>query len=1548
MLLSSCSATGWLDDLSAVRYQEDGGAPGARPCGLIWTEPKPGPNAHFADGIDLLRDHPGPLPSAVDNSAGLPPVGNQGWEGSCTAWAIGYYHASYIEAQEKGLDLSDPANQTSPAYLYNMANGGVDDGSYMGDVADLLVAGGAPSMEDFPYHATEYTTWPDGDWIYTSGMHRKAESYTWVELADAASLGGIKAYLAAGNTITTALWVWDNYYDIENYGCVYTSADKSGENRGGHVLCICGYDDDMPTADGTGAFRLVNSWGAGWGDAGYFWMSYEAMLDPDLCQGWALYLDSEMGYQPSMIARVHMDHETRGSIIANSGLRIDLDVNGSAAWSKVLLGPFLSESWAVPYQPYPFTGDISFDISDAIPSMAPTGDNIFSLHIFNSGPTAGTLASFEILNVESWTGGISWDTPMAVPSGAFSMTEAWIYEGWFVHAPLHVEGELDMRHQAIGEFWQGDGSEANPYVLHDYYMSGMTYCNGIYVANTTCSIDIDRCYVEEAHTDWSDPYVLGAGIFLNNVSNVDITDGTMMVSEFGIVLMQSHDISVVGCEVSDDYYGVYLTEVSNVLVRDNDVAYSTEMGIIVELSTNVSIHHNNIYANGVQGWNEEFPVAWDDGYPSGGNYWDDYSGSDVFSGPGQDVPGPDGIGDSPYADIQGWPGGAKDYYPLMVPWAPPSSSGPVLNVDTGERFPTIQAAIDAPGTLGGHRIVADNGTYRESVLVDKPVNLTGRGATVIDGGGLGDGVTITANCTEVGGLAVTNCTLGGASAAVRLLASDCKLAGTELSNSSMGVAVGEDFSYANSTVDSTFDFQAGIKSESSDSYEVETALDNPSVAWGDLMLASLYGDGFMKADANGVNWKWQDGNGKIYGTGVSSSQTKNFDLSRTDAGYMALNSVTATDDLGIMGPAQINCTSSWDMQIDFTKVYSENNNQWMFGFCLYKDWDGSGIPSSSNFIRFIYYGYSAEMRYYVDFYAGGVSQGGTYVTTAHVSGKLRATYNSATNTMGFYYWSGSSWTSLWSKVYDIDAWKLKILVPLTSYSTGLPDIRMEFDNFLFSGRFATAPYRTSGSWTSPAYPIPANNSFLSTTLTCSGMSATERIDRVEWLVNGTPVAACENDILANGTHTITEAGLTSGSFGAIVGSYQVKVYLVGGGWKSPTLGSVSSVTRSGTGMGPANSNLIENNTIRGNGIGAAMLYSSGNSVIHNNFEQNAVQAFDDGANSWDAGYPSGGNYWDDHDCPDLFSGPAQDVPGCDAIGDDPYAEIQGSAGAEDAYPFVAPWDELILDESPPSHSGESPAIGGVSSTISPVISVRVTDASGVSLPTIMLYVDGFPVFYDIQPIADGYNVSYWHEMGFASDTTVFVRIVASDAWGNLLDFTWQFTTPLAFDIPVVLGWNLVSIPLASGQMTLPEQLADADTLWDRAICYSPATPSDRWKQYNKLWSGGLNDLSYVSTGTGVWLHVTAIGDGLLRVSGTEIVPGTANVWLRAGWNLIGYPSLTPMSVADAFWGTSVSIVEAFDPGQPYLTRALGPDEMMAPGRGYWVYAVTDAVWTLGW
>ena len=64
-------------------------------------------------------------------------------------------------------------------------------------------------------------------------------------------------------------------------GSAYDSAtgvaafDRYDNSKYGHAMLIVGWDDGRAAGSGTGAFRVKNTWGEGWGDGGYAWVSYE-------------------------------------------------------------------------------------------------------------------------------------------------------------------------------------------------------------------------------------------------------------------------------------------------------------------------------------------------------------------------------------------------------------------------------------------------------------------------------------------------------------------------------------------------------------------------------------------------------------------------------------------------------------------------------------------------------------------------------------------------------------------------------------------------------------------------------------------------------------------------------------------------------------------------------------------------------------------------------------------------------------------------------------------------------------------------------------------------------------------------------------------------------------------------------------------------------------------------------------------------------------------------------------------------------------------------
>ncbi|MFQ6106452.1 MAG: NosD domain-containing protein [Thermoplasmata archaeon] len=117
----------------------------------------------------------------------------------------------------------------------------------------------------------------------------------------------------------------------------------------------------------------------------------------------------------------------------------------------------------------------------------------------------------------------------------------------------------------------------------------------------------------------------------------------------GILIVESDDNTVINNTVSDNYFaGIYLDEFSNDnIIASNNIS-DNERGIHAhEDSSQNRIYHNILIDNTLQAFDDSGSNEWDNGYPSGGNYWSDYNGTDNKSGPNQDQPGSDGIGDVP-------------------------------------------------------------------------------------------------------------------------------------------------------------------------------------------------------------------------------------------------------------------------------------------------------------------------------------------------------------------------------------------------------------------------------------------------------------------------------------------------------------------------------------------------------------------------------------------------------------------------------------------------------------------------------------------------------------------------------------------------------------------------------------------------------------------------------------------------------------------------------------------------------------------------------------
>jgi parallel beta-helix repeat protein len=152
------------------------------------------------------------------------------------------------------------------------------------------------------------------------------------------------------------------------------------------------------------------------------------------------------------------------------------------------------------------------------------------------------------------------------------------------------------------------------------------------------------------------------GINLSDSLNNSIQTNDVRNCEMGIGLFDfSSGNSISGNNMTAiKGYGIHIDSSSSNVLTGNNIL-DNDGGIRLLQCTNL-VYHNNFINNSAQVSTLDSMNVWDNGYPSGGNYWSDYVGVDVDG---------DGIGDSPYvADA-----GNQDNHPLMTPY--PYFSGDV-------------------------------------------------------------------------------------------------------------------------------------------------------------------------------------------------------------------------------------------------------------------------------------------------------------------------------------------------------------------------------------------------------------------------------------------------------------------------------------------------------------------------------------------------------------------------------------------------------------------------------------------------------------------------------------------------------------------------------------------------------------------------------------------------------------------------------------------------------------------------------------------------------
>lgn len=202
---------------------------------------------------------------------------------------------------------------------------------------------------------------------------------------------------------------------------------------------------------------------------------------------------------------------------------------------------------------------------------------------------------------------------------------------------------------------------------------------GVWLVYTSDSF-VSRCHIFSNQN----------GVWIYCSSRNQVASNWLRSNGYGISIWSSSDNSIYQNIIENNYYGIDIYKgYGNVIYHNNII---------------VNYHQVDI----LQGWSSS--EQWDLGFVDGGNYWSNYNGKDEFSGWEQNVPGRDGLGDSPVVmDVFN-----RDNYPLMRPF--PALVGDVNCDGVVDIFDAIKVACAWGSKFGDLNYIREADLYCDWVI----------------------------------------------------------------------------------------------------------------------------------------------------------------------------------------------------------------------------------------------------------------------------------------------------------------------------------------------------------------------------------------------------------------------------------------------------------------------------------------------------------------------------------------------------------------------------------------------------------------------------------------------------------------------------------------------------------------------------------------------------------------------------------------------------------------------------------------------------------------
>ncbi|MBD3184065.1 hypothetical protein GF312_17405 [Candidatus Poribacteria bacterium] len=226
-------------------------------------------------------------------------IKNQGSCGSCWAFSVSAGLESLMLIH--GEDIDPGYLNLSEQFLVSCVSGNLGcDGGWMSTTCNFLVDTGITKESCFGYSAADLpcenrcANWED--------QVVKLTGWSYISRLAPVNIGAIQTAIVENGPVPCGFTVFDDFYSYT--GGIYSHT--TGSSIGGHQVLIVGYDT-------TDRYWIVkNSWGTGWGESGYFKISWDDEYcnfgrDSVYFEGFTFSKPGDPGDNPCAFASINSD-----------------------------------------------------------------------------------------------------------------------------------------------------------------------------------------------------------------------------------------------------------------------------------------------------------------------------------------------------------------------------------------------------------------------------------------------------------------------------------------------------------------------------------------------------------------------------------------------------------------------------------------------------------------------------------------------------------------------------------------------------------------------------------------------------------------------------------------------------------------------------------------------------------------------------------------------------------------------------------------------------------------------------------------------------------------------------------------------------------------------------------------------------------------------------------------------------------------------------------------------------------------------------------------